>query len=126
MTIPELKVNMARKIQAGLSTHPEIIALQQKFSFPVACYVLALIALVVGMHTRREGKFAAFAVGIGVIFAYYTVMYLFENLVKAGYFPAVWARWMPNIIIGAGGLMMLWRHSRGSGRLPMPAAATAF
>ena len=125
MTIPELKADMAQRIKLGLSPHPDIIAIQQKFSFPVACYVLALIALVVGMHTRREGKFAAFTVGIGVIFVYYSVMFVFENLTKSGHFPAVWTRWVPNIVLGAAGLVMLWRRTHGTGRrlprLPWPA-----
>lgn len=116
MTIPELRADMAARIKRGDSPHPDIIAIQQKFSFPVACYVLALIALVVGMHTRREGKFAAFTVGIGVIFVYYTVMFVFENFVKSGHFPAVWARWVPNILLGAIGLVMLWLRTRGAGR----------
>ncbi|MEX2271311.1 MAG: LPS export ABC transporter permease LptG [Vicinamibacterales bacterium] len=116
MTWAELQADKAARIKSGLSPHPPIIAMQQKFSFPVACYVLALIALVVGMHTRREGKFAAFTVGIGVIFVYYTVMFLFENLAKSGHFPAVWARWVPNIVLGVAGLMLLWRRTRGTGR----------
>lgn len=119
MTFAELRASMDTKANQGLSLHPEIIAWQQRFSFPVACYVLALIALVIGMHTRREGKFAAFTVGIGVIFVYYTVMFLFENLTKSGDFPAVWARWVPNILLGAAGLVMLWRRTHGAGwRLP--------
>ena len=119
MTIPQLEAEMVRKVERGESPHPQIIAIQQKFSFPVACYVLALIALVVGMHTRREGKFAAFTVGIGVIFVYYAVMYMFENLAKSQHFPAVWARWVPNLVIGAAGLIMLRRHTRGGHRGPV-------
>ncbi|MDQ3069759.1 MAG: LptF/LptG family permease [Acidobacteriota bacterium] len=114
MTIPELRAEMVAKVERGELPHPQIIAIQQKFSFPVACYVLSLIALVVGMHTRREGKFAAFAVGIAVIFAYYVVMFLTENATKSGHFPAVWARWVPNILLGAAGLVMLWRRMRGA------------
>lgn len=119
MTIAELQADQAVIVKAGLSPHRHIMALQQKFSFPVACYVLALIALVVGMHTRREGKFAAFTVGIGVIFVYYTVMFVFENFAKSGHFSALWARWVPNILIGAVGLFLLWRRTHGAGvRLP--------
>jgi LPS export ABC transporter permease LptG len=79
------------------------------------------------MHTRREGKFAAFTVGIGVIFVYYTVMFVFENLTKSGHFPAVWTRWVPNILLGAAGLVMLWRRTHGAGRrLPrLPVGAWA-
>lgn len=119
MTIAELKADQEAIVKQGLSPHRHIMAMQQKFSFPVACYVLALIALVVGMHTRREGKFAAFTVGIGVIFVYYTVMFVFENFAKSGHFPALWARWVPNILLGAVGLFLLWRRTRGAG-LRMP------
>lgn len=119
MTMPELRAKIAEKAAGGISPHPEIIAIQQKFSFPVACFVLGLLALVVGMHTRREGKFAAFTVGIAVIFVYYAVMFVFENFTKSGHFPAVWSRWVPNIVLGAAGLVMLWRRTSGSGvRLP--------
>lgn len=122
MTMAELRQRIEEKLASGqseilasgMSPHPEIIALQQKFSFPVACYVLGLIALVVGMHTRREGKFAAFTVGIAVIFVYYAVMFLFESLTKSGRFPAVWARWVPNILLGAVGLFLLWRRTHGA------------
>lgn len=123
-TIAELKGDMVEKVARGESPHPQIIAMQQKFSFPVACYVLGLIALVVGLHTRREGKFAAFAVGIAVIFVYYAVMFLFESLAKSLRFSAVWARWVPNIVLGAIGLALLWKKTHGAGwRLRLPGAA---
>lgn len=122
-TIAELKTDMVEKVNRGESPHPQIIAMQQKFSFPVACYVLGLIALVVGLHTRREGKFAAFTVGIAVIFVYYAVMFLFESMTKSGRFPAVWARWVPNILLGAAGLAVLWYRTHGARwkpRIPIP------
>lgn len=119
MTMAELRADQEAIVKQGLSPHRHIMAMQQKFSFPVACYVLALIALVVGMHTRREGKFAAFTVGIGVIFVYYTVMFVVENFAKSGHFPALWARWVPNMLLGAAGLVLLWRRTHGAGiRLP--------
>ena len=114
MTMPELWAKIAEKQAIGMSPHPEVIAIQQKFSFPVACYVLGVIALAVGMHTRREGKFAAFTVGIAVIFVYYAVMFVFENLTKSQHFPAIWARWVPNIVLGLVGLGLLWRQTRGA------------
>ena len=46
-----------------MSPHPEVIAIQQKFSFPVACLVFAVIGLALGLTVAREGKLAAFVVG---------------------------------------------------------------
>ena len=42
---------------------PRIIAIQQKFSFPVACLVFALIGLALGLTVAREGKIAGFVIG---------------------------------------------------------------
>jgi LPS export ABC transporter permease LptG/LPS export ABC transporter permease LptF len=116
MTLDELDAAAARRVADNLSPHNEIIAAQQRFSFPVACLVFALIGLALGLHTRKEGKMAGFAIGIAVIMAYYGVMALFEGRTKAGEFPAVWARWMPNIILGLAGVAMLWWKMRGTAR----------
>ena len=50
--------------------------IQQKFSLPVACLVLALIGLALGASNRKDGKLASFALGIGVIFVYYILLYI--------------------------------------------------
>ena len=79
-TIAELAAG--RRDQAArrrLSPHPEIDYIQQKFSFPVACLVFAIIGLALGLTVARDGKLAGFVVGIAVIFAYYIVMFLAES-----------------------------------------------
>ncbi len=62
-TIPELRHDMADKIKNGISPHPEIITIQQKFSIPVACLVFALVGLALGMSVARDGKLAASSSG---------------------------------------------------------------
>ncbi len=124
MSLAELDAAAADKVTVGLSPHNEIMAKQQRFSFPVACFVFALIGLALGLHTRKEGKMAGFAIGIVVIMAYYGVMAVFEGRTKAMQFPAVWARWMPNIVLGVVGLWLLARKMTGARRteLRVPAA----
>src|SRR6478672_7132778 len=109
-TLPELRKDMADKLKGGISPHPEIINIQQRFSIPATCLVFALVGLALGMSVARDGKLAGFVVGIGVIFAYYVVFLLAESLVK-GYYAnpeavkhggrftlAYLARWAPNIV----------------------------
>ncbi len=86
------------------------------FSFPVACLVFALIGLALGVHSRKEGKLGGFTLGLGVLFAYYGIMVFFEGMTKGGRFPAEWARWMPNIILGVVGLLALRWRTRAVGR----------
>jgi LPS export ABC transporter permease LptG/LPS export ABC transporter permease LptF len=115
MRIPELQREEARKRAAGISPHPEIIQRHQMFSFPVACLVFALVGLALGVHSRKEGKLGGFTLGLAVLFAYYGIMVFFEGKTKGGSFPAEWARWMPNIILGIVGLLAIWWRMRAVG-----------
>ncbi len=136
-TIAELRHDMLDKIRNGISPHPEIITMQQKFSIPMACLVFALVGLALGMSVARDGKLAGFVVGIAVIFAYYVVFLLAESLtkghyanpeaVKAGgrFLAAHLARWVPNIVLGVfGAAALIWRARYTEGGLPLrvPAA----
>ncbi|MCC7185997.1 MAG: LptF/LptG family permease, partial [Acidobacteria bacterium] len=116
MSLDELDAAAASRVAANLSPHNEIMFKQQRFSFPIACLVFAVIGLSLGLHTRKEGKLAGFAIGIAVILAYYGVMALFEGRTRAGQFPPFWARWMPNIILGIAGAILLWWKMRGTSR----------
>ena len=104
---PSCRRTRALKVAKGLSPHPEVIAIQQKFSFPVACLVFALIGLALGLTVAREGKLASFVIGVVVIFAYYIVMFLSESLTKGHYLNMYLTRWMPNIVLGLFGVAAL-------------------
>jgi LPS export ABC transporter permease LptG/LPS export ABC transporter permease LptF len=127
-TITELRVQAADKRAHGVSPHPEILAAQQRFSFPVACVVFAVIGLALGLSVARDGKLAGFVVGIVVIFAYYILLYLAESFTKGYYatdgaakplFVAEIARWVPNIVLLPFGIMaLIWRARWAEGRLP--------
>jgi LPS export ABC transporter permease LptG/LPS export ABC transporter permease LptF len=128
LTIPELLTQAAAKRRAGLPPHQEIIYLEQKFSFPVACLVFGIIGLALGMTVAREGKVAAFVVGIAVIFCYYILLYLAEALAK-GYYGRLGAggtelvahltRWAPNLVLLPFGILaLIWRARWAEGRIP--------
>jgi LPS export ABC transporter permease LptG/LPS export ABC transporter permease LptF len=122
MTFGQLQAEIARKHQEGIPAHAEIMQTHQMFSFPVACLVFALLALALGLSTRKEGRLAGLALGLAVVLAYYSVMALAEGWTKglarnpdaAGYvdLAASWARWIPNILLGIAGLVALRRRTR--------------
>jgi lipopolysaccharide export system permease protein len=128
LTIGELHRLTAEKLKAGFPAHTEIIAVQQKFSFPFACLVFAVIGLALGLTVAREGKLAGFVVGIAVIFGYYVLMYLADSVAKGYYMStkaegtlavAQLARWVPNIVLLPLGIVaLIWRARWAEGRLP--------
>jgi LPS export ABC transporter permease LptG len=120
-TIAELRKDADDKRRSGVSTHNEVMYIQQKFSIPVACLVFAVIGLALGLTVAREGKLGGFVLGIGVIFAYYVAMYLSEALTKGAWMPAILARWVPNILLGVAGVIALvWRARWAERGLPLP------
>jgi LPS export ABC transporter permease LptG/LPS export ABC transporter permease LptF len=123
-TIAELRKDGATKLRAGLSPHPEIYYIQQKFSIPVACFVFAIIGLALGLTVARDGKLGGFVIGVVVIFVYYAVMFLAEAYTKGHYrtleqagtlatssfLTAQLTRWWPNIVLGGFGIAaLIWR-----------------
>ena len=118
MTIAELQARAAELEALGLSAHNPIMEIHQKFSLPVACLVFAFISLALGVTTRRDGKLASFSLGIGVIFAYYILMFGAQALAKSALVSPHWAPWICNIVLGAlGVLLLLWRARFGEHRI---------
>ena len=118
MTIAELRTRIAELEALELSAHNEIMALHQKFSFPVACLVFAFIGLALGVTTRRDGKLASFSLGIGVVFAYYILWYGGQGLAKSALISPHWAVWICNIVLGVFGVALLvWRARFGEHQL---------
>jgi len=121
----ELKKDAVENQAKGIPIHNEIMHMQQMFSFPVACLVFALLGVPVGLNTRKEGRLAALAVGLAIIASYYLLMEVAEGWVKGEnwkglpVFPAEWARWVPNIVLGLLGVAALWRSSRTGNARPL-------
>jgi LPS export ABC transporter permease LptG/LPS export ABC transporter permease LptF len=112
MTIAELQDRIQQLQSQGLSTHPAVMAIQRKFSIPVACLVFALIGVALGLTSRREGKLAGFVLGIAVISVYYLLLTTAQSAVKGKMMAAELAPWIPNLVVGAVGIVLLL--ARGS------------
>jgi LPS export ABC transporter permease LptG/LPS export ABC transporter permease LptF len=110
MTIAELRGRIADLERQGASPHNQIIAIQQKFSIPVACLVFALIGLGLGVTNRRDGRLASFVLGIGVVFVYYVLMYMGQSMARGFLVPAWLAMWVPDLVLGLWGVLLLvWK-----------------
>ena len=121
LTIPQLQDEAVRMREMGLSPHRPIMEVHRKFSIPVACLVFALIGLGFGVTSRKDGKLASFVLGIGVIFAYYIIMYGSEAMAKGALVSPHLAMWLPNIILGLFGVFLLiWRSGSVERRVALP------
>jgi LPS export ABC transporter permease LptG/LPS export ABC transporter permease LptF len=109
-TIAELRATAAENAKVGQSTASQYFMIQQKFSLPAACLILAVIGVALGVSTRKEGMLAGFVFGIGVLFTYYVLLYAARGLALGGRMSPSFAPWLPNVVLGIAGLgLVLWR-----------------
>ena len=124
-TIAELRATAAENAAHGLSTANQFFMIQQKFSLPAACLILALIGVALGVTTRKEGMLGGFVFGIGVLFTYYVLLYAARGLALGGRMPPWLAPWLPNVVLGVAGIaLVVWRAGAADQpiriRLPWP------
>ena len=116
MTIAELKSEIADAATRNDPAYGARFMLQQKFSLPLTCPILALIALALGVSNRKDGKLASFVIGMGVIFIYYVLLWGARAAAMGGRFSPELAPWLPNIVMGALALLMFAWRSRSADR----------
>lgn len=121
MTIPSLRQEAARLVEAGELPRSPIMEIHKRFSIPAACIVFVVIALGLGVTSRKDGKLASFVLGICVVFSYYVLLYGGEALTKGGLVSPHLSMWIPNIAIGICGVfLVVWRSASVERRLNLP------
>ena len=123
MTIAELREEIAKRRAQHVSYASQAFTIQQKFSIPVSCLVLAAIGLALGASNRKDGTLASFALGSGVIFVYYVLLYMARAAANGGRMSPTLAPWVVNIVLGiAGAALVVWRagSSGEAVRIPVP------
>ena len=123
LSVEELQARAVELQAQGISPHRPIMEIHKKFSVPVACFVFAVLGLALGASNRKDGKLAAFVLGIAVIFGYYVIMFTAEALTKGFWVPAWLSMWIPNILLGAAGVFLLINRARSADqpiRIPLP------
>src|SRR5262245_32236128 len=114
MTYAELRESIAQATTRNDPAYEARFMIQQKMSLPLACPILALIGLALGANNRKDGKLGSFVIGIGVIFIYYVLLWGARATAMGGRFSPEWAPWIPNIVMGFGGVvLMAWRARVG-------------
>ena len=96
------------------------IEIHKKFALPVACLVLALLGLPLGLMTGRAGRTGGFSLGLVVILVYYGLLTAGENFAMDGRLSAFLGMWGPDILLAAAAVIL----SLSAGRpRPVPRAA---
>jgi lipopolysaccharide export system permease protein len=112
---PELSI---REVLDYCRLHPHLTAeqnatlmtqLQCRFAQPFTCLAVVLIALPFGSRIGRHNVFAGVASSVFICFAYFIMQRFAMGLGIGEKLPPFLAAWLPNLVFGATGLLLLWR-----------------
>ena len=102
MSLRELTSSVQAKREQGLKPTAELIELHQRFSFPFAPLVFALlgVALVLLPTRSRTNRSWGLVLCFSWLLVYYAFLSTGKALAERGIIPAAPGLWLPNIILG--------------------------
>jgi lipopolysaccharide export system permease protein len=89
-----------------------LIEFHKKFSIPVACIAMGILAVPLGIQTRSSKRSSGLVLGLTFFLFYYLILSFGLVFGETGLYPPVIGMWMPNIIIGALGIYLLIKAAR--------------
>lgn len=92
------------------------IELHQRFALPLACVLLGLTGIPLGISSRKGGKSAAFVMTVLVAFLYYLAFITLIGLAKKGSLPVPVAVWIPDAVFAVIGVVLLSRLEKPGDR----------
>ena len=90
-----------------------LLELHTRFSYPVACLVLMLVGVPLGVISRRGGKSSGLVFTVLLVLLYYILSYTGIALSRQGKLPPFLGVWMANLLFAAVGSFLLWQMASG-------------
>jgi lipopolysaccharide export system permease protein len=101
--------NYMQVLKAGNSLGNDLLVrFYQKFSQPLACLIVALAGAPLGLLARRSRTNVGLIYSAVIVFLYYVLQSSSGALGEAGRIPPLLAAWMPNLVIGTLGMIILY------------------
>lgn len=112
MNFVEIAAFVNKRQRAGQDVTKEEVELNYRFSYPLITVILLLITLPVSVVLRRGGIAIGLGISIGLAFLYWGVIQSSRAYGVAGMLNPVLAAWLPNIIFGIFGVILILKAPR--------------
>ena len=93
------------------------VEIHKKFALPFVCFIFVLLAIPLGISTKKGGRTSGFTISLAIILVYYILITAGEKNAMEGHLSPFLGMWGPNILFLAAGLYLFARASRESGLL---------
>jgi len=105
------------KYKSGPDLLENRIELHKRFALPVACIMLAMVGIPLGIATRKGGKSAGYVNAFFLaFFCYWLAFITLTGQARVGKLPVPVAIWLPDAFFGLAGVVLLWRMERPGDR----------
>ncbi|MBT3386634.1 MAG: LPS export ABC transporter permease LptF [Desulfobacula sp.] len=89
-----------------------LMEFHEKFSIPLACLSLGLLAFPLGIQSASLRRSSGFGLGISFFLLYYFLLAIGWSAGETGDYPPVLGMWLPDVIMGGIGIFFLVRNAR--------------
>ena len=108
MSIDELKKEIKKLKILNIDIAPLLTELHKKISLAFSSLAFIMVALPLGIKTRRTEKSIGFAISLCLIVCYYVILVGAEALSLRGILPAGIAMWSANLLLMGTGAFLLY------------------
>lgn len=109
MSLSELLQYINNAPQKHAFYYKVLMEFHKKFSIPAACFALGLLAVPLGIHSRRTKRSSGLVLGLVFFLLYYLLLSVGIVFGETGAYPPLIGMWVPNVIMGGLGLFLLVR-----------------
>ena len=112
MSIAELRQFIKDSANKDEDYYKAKIVLHRRFSIPVACLALGLLAFPLGIQSKSTKRSFGLIACLFFFFLYYLLLTAGYSFGESGAYPAVIGMWLPNFVIAGIGLYFLRQTGR--------------
>lgn len=109
-------VDLIQFIRSGIQdrTHlnQALMELHEKFSIPISCLTLGILAFPLGIQSASLRKASGFSLGITFFIFYYFMLAAGWSAVETGGYPPVLGMWLPNFVMGFFAVYFLVKNAK--------------
>lgn len=108
MRIPELRRQIRARGEVGLPVAQYVLALHDKFAYPLAALPAAILALALALRREQSVELSGAVVqGLGITIGLWAVMVVARTAALSGRVAPVTASWLPCLLLSAASLVAL-------------------
>jgi lipopolysaccharide export system permease protein len=107
-SIPDLLKTIREREARNETAYYEEVILSRKFALIFSCLLFALTGPPLGMQSGKAGRYGAFIAGTAILFTYFLMLLLLQDMAYKGVIARWPAPWWPNLLL-AGILFLVLR-----------------